>query len=112
MIVDNKNFHKKLSVIPLHGDPIEKIIHPPSGLWRGRSWRKTGSRNRPSSILGPTSGSPSGTQGRSRMPLCAVIVIISPLDTENASTYYESRGTQSFLRLCATVMDTNICTVP
>jgi hypothetical protein len=24
MIVDNKNLHKKLSVIPLHGDPIEK----------------------------------------------------------------------------------------
>jgi hypothetical protein len=24
MIVDNKNFHKKLSVIPLHGDPIEE----------------------------------------------------------------------------------------
>jgi hypothetical protein len=24
MIVNNKNFHKKLSVIPLHGDPIEE----------------------------------------------------------------------------------------
>src|SRR6266542_662785 len=98
MIVDNKNFHETLSVIPLHGDPIEKIIHPPSGLWRGGSWRKTGSRSRPSSMLGPTSGSPSGTQGRSRMPCCAVIVITSQQDTEKASTDHESRGTQSLLR--------------
>jgi hypothetical protein len=40
MIVNNKNFHEKLSVIPWHGDPIEEIIHPPSGLWRGRGWRE------------------------------------------------------------------------
>jgi len=40
MIVNNKNFHEKLSVIPWHGDPIEEIIHPPLGLWRGSGWRE------------------------------------------------------------------------
>src|SRR6266702_3157543 len=31
MIVDNKNFHKKLPAIPLHGDPIEKNHTPTFG---------------------------------------------------------------------------------
>jgi hypothetical protein len=31
MIVDNKNFHRKLSVIPMHGDPIKKNHTPTFG---------------------------------------------------------------------------------
>src|SRR6266702_1639652 len=48
------------------------------------------------SILHPwPSGSPSGVQARSRMPLCAVIVITARYDTEEASADLEGRGIQS-----------------
>src|ERR1700730_11614450 len=102
MIVDNKNFHKKLSVIPLHGDPIEKNHTPTFGSL---------ARKRPAedwlpkpSILHPWPNQRfTVRQGRSRMPLCAVIVITSQYDTEKASADHESRGTQSLLRLCAMV---------
>ena len=78
MIVNNKNFHKKLSVIPLHGDPIEEKSYTHLRVFgEEEAGGKTGSRNRPSSIPGATSGSPSSSPGRSRMPLCAVIVITS-----------------------------------
>src|SRR5882724_13333225 len=55
VIVDNKYLHKALSVILLHGDPVEKIIHPPSGLWRGRSWGRLAPETvHPPSLAQPT----------------------------------------------------------
>ena len=55
MVVNNKNFHKKLSVIPLHGDPIEEKSYTHLRVFgEEEAGGKTGSRNRPSSIPGAT----------------------------------------------------------
>src|SRR3979490_2724034 len=54
--------HQK--IFRLSADAVKKAVSP--GLeWR--SWRTTGSQSRESFIPGPTSVSPSGTRGKSRM---------------------------------------------